>query len=233
MGASRRGEREPGKSDRIDARAIARAVLREGIERSRRRFSTRTPWRSAVVRSSRSSSSMSAHGCYRHNPGTIGPRHAGLPAAEGRRAQDPHRGDADLPLVVVFAAALRQAQPPTPDPATRPRYSDPVRSVPGHVLFVRLRAGRFPSRPRAPSARHRGPGCRARSHAPCVRLARAAGIPVANGRGDIVRRSSVSASAAARPTRFCTSARSATPTRSLLTRLRDGSRGAQAQRDPA
>jgi transposase len=32
MGASRRGEREPGKSDQIDARAIARAVLREGIE---------------------------------------------------------------------------------------------------------------------------------------------------------------------------------------------------------
>ena len=33
MGISRRGEREAGKSDQIDARAIARAVLREGIER--------------------------------------------------------------------------------------------------------------------------------------------------------------------------------------------------------
>jgi transposase len=33
MGISRRGEREPGKSDQIDARAIARAVLREGIGR--------------------------------------------------------------------------------------------------------------------------------------------------------------------------------------------------------
>lgn len=33
MGASRRGEREPGKSDQIDARAIARAVLKEGVER--------------------------------------------------------------------------------------------------------------------------------------------------------------------------------------------------------
>jgi transposase len=33
MGVSRRGEREPGKSDQSDARAIARAVLREGIER--------------------------------------------------------------------------------------------------------------------------------------------------------------------------------------------------------
>jgi transposase len=33
MGVSRRGEREPGKSDQIDAMAIARAVLREGIER--------------------------------------------------------------------------------------------------------------------------------------------------------------------------------------------------------
>jgi len=33
MGASRRSEREPGKSDQIDARAVARAVLREGVER--------------------------------------------------------------------------------------------------------------------------------------------------------------------------------------------------------
>ena len=33
MGQSRRGEREPGKSDQIDARAVARAVVREGIER--------------------------------------------------------------------------------------------------------------------------------------------------------------------------------------------------------
>jgi hypothetical protein len=33
MGVSRRGEREPGKSDQIDARAIARAVLRDDIER--------------------------------------------------------------------------------------------------------------------------------------------------------------------------------------------------------
>lgn len=33
MGVSRRGERESGKSDQIDARAIARAVLRDGMER--------------------------------------------------------------------------------------------------------------------------------------------------------------------------------------------------------
>src|SRR3954466_14939123 len=33
MGGSRRGEREPGKSDQIDALAVARAVLREGIDR--------------------------------------------------------------------------------------------------------------------------------------------------------------------------------------------------------
>jgi transposase len=33
MGASRRGEREPGKSDQIDALAVARAVLRHGLER--------------------------------------------------------------------------------------------------------------------------------------------------------------------------------------------------------
>lgn len=32
MGESRRGEREPGKSDQIDARAVARAVVREGVE---------------------------------------------------------------------------------------------------------------------------------------------------------------------------------------------------------
>lgn len=33
MGSSRRSEREPGKSDQIDARAVARAVLKEGVER--------------------------------------------------------------------------------------------------------------------------------------------------------------------------------------------------------
>jgi transposase len=33
MGVSRRGEREAGKSDQIDARSVARAVLREGIDR--------------------------------------------------------------------------------------------------------------------------------------------------------------------------------------------------------
>lgn len=32
MGASRKGEREPGKSDQIDSLAIARAVLKDGIE---------------------------------------------------------------------------------------------------------------------------------------------------------------------------------------------------------
>jgi len=33
MGVSRRGEREPGKSDEIDALAIARAVVKDGVER--------------------------------------------------------------------------------------------------------------------------------------------------------------------------------------------------------
>jgi transposase len=33
MGASRRGEREPGKSDEVDALAVARAVVRDGVER--------------------------------------------------------------------------------------------------------------------------------------------------------------------------------------------------------
>src|SRR6266513_819298 len=33
MGASRKGEREPGKSDQIDALAVARAVVKDGVER--------------------------------------------------------------------------------------------------------------------------------------------------------------------------------------------------------
>ena len=33
MGASRKGEREPGKSDQIDALAIARAVVKDGVDR--------------------------------------------------------------------------------------------------------------------------------------------------------------------------------------------------------
>jgi transposase len=33
MGASRTGEREPGKSDEIDALAVARAVVKDGVER--------------------------------------------------------------------------------------------------------------------------------------------------------------------------------------------------------
>ena len=32
MGASRKGEREPGKSDGIDALAVARAVVKDGVE---------------------------------------------------------------------------------------------------------------------------------------------------------------------------------------------------------
>jgi hypothetical protein len=33
MGATRRGEREPGKSDQIDALAVARAVVKDGVDR--------------------------------------------------------------------------------------------------------------------------------------------------------------------------------------------------------
>src|SRR5271166_2639037 len=33
MGQTRRGEREAGKSDQIDARAVARAVLKDGVEK--------------------------------------------------------------------------------------------------------------------------------------------------------------------------------------------------------
>jgi transposase len=46
MGIPRRGEREPGKSDQIDARAIARAMLRDGIEQFPTAFWTMTPLRS-------------------------------------------------------------------------------------------------------------------------------------------------------------------------------------------
>jgi hypothetical protein len=46
MGASRRGEREPGKSDEIDALAIARAVVQDGIAKSRWRIWTRRRWTS-------------------------------------------------------------------------------------------------------------------------------------------------------------------------------------------
>lgn len=41
MGVSRRGKREAGKSDQIDARSVARAVLREGITGSQARSWTR------------------------------------------------------------------------------------------------------------------------------------------------------------------------------------------------
>ena len=47
MGASRKGEREPGKSDEIDALAVARAVVKDGVESSRSRTWTSGRWRSA------------------------------------------------------------------------------------------------------------------------------------------------------------------------------------------
>jgi hypothetical protein len=47
MGASRKGEREPGKSDQIDALAVARAVVKDGVERSRSRIWTSGRGRSA------------------------------------------------------------------------------------------------------------------------------------------------------------------------------------------
>jgi transposase len=45
-GGSRRAEREPGKSDPIDATAIARAALREGVERFPVAFLDSRRWRS-------------------------------------------------------------------------------------------------------------------------------------------------------------------------------------------
>ena len=38
MGQSRQGERQPGTSDQIDALAVARAVVREGVERTESRL---------------------------------------------------------------------------------------------------------------------------------------------------------------------------------------------------
>src|SRR4051794_19119549 len=46
MGQPRQGERRPGKSDQIDALAVARAVVREVSSASPRPISTRPRWRS-------------------------------------------------------------------------------------------------------------------------------------------------------------------------------------------
>ena len=46
MGESRRGEREPGKSDQIDALAVARAVVRDGVEHFPAALWTSARWRS-------------------------------------------------------------------------------------------------------------------------------------------------------------------------------------------
>jgi transposase len=62
LATSRRGEREPGKSDQIDARAIARAVLREGIERFPGAIPVRTRWRSGCCAITAKCSSTSAPG---------------------------------------------------------------------------------------------------------------------------------------------------------------------------
>jgi transposase len=62
MGASRRGEREPGKSDQIDARAIGRAVLREGIERLPVAFLDEDAMEIRLLCDHRERSSTSAHG---------------------------------------------------------------------------------------------------------------------------------------------------------------------------
>jgi len=44
MGASRKGEREPGKSDEIDALAVARAVVKDGVEAFPATIWTRRRW---------------------------------------------------------------------------------------------------------------------------------------------------------------------------------------------
>jgi transposase len=62
MGASRKGEREPGKSDEIDALAVARAVVKDGVEKSRSRIWTSRRWRSACSVTTATTLSPSALG---------------------------------------------------------------------------------------------------------------------------------------------------------------------------
>jgi transposase len=47
MGDSRKGERQPGESDQIDALAIARAVVKDGIEKFPVAYLDEQRWRSA------------------------------------------------------------------------------------------------------------------------------------------------------------------------------------------
>src|ERR671916_2416446 len=63
MGASRRGEREPGKSDEIDALAVARAVVKDGPECFPPPISMSGRWRAGCSQITARISSPSAPGC--------------------------------------------------------------------------------------------------------------------------------------------------------------------------
>ena len=116
MGASREGEREPGKSDEIDALAVARAVVKDGVERfpaaylNERAMEIRLllDHRSALVERTRTVNRLRWHqlelcpelersrkrGALKPGPGA-GPRRA--PAAQvAHRRQGQDRARADL-----------------------------------------------------------------------------------------------------------------------------------------
>jgi transposase len=61
MGASRRGERQPGKSDAIDAVAVARAALREGVETLPAAYLDRARTRDPAARRSPQRPGQGAH----------------------------------------------------------------------------------------------------------------------------------------------------------------------------
>ncbi|MBE2320768.1 hypothetical protein DVA67_032715 [Solirubrobacter sp. CPCC 204708] len=61
MGQAREAERRPGKSDEIDALAVARAVLREALSTFPRPFWMSARWRSACSPITATTWSPSAH----------------------------------------------------------------------------------------------------------------------------------------------------------------------------
>jgi len=63
MGASRRGERQPGKSDQIDALAIARAVVKDGVDEFPVATWTSRRWKSGSSPITARTSLLSALAC--------------------------------------------------------------------------------------------------------------------------------------------------------------------------
>lgn len=145
MGASRGGEREAGKSDQIDARAIARAVLREGVDRFPAAFLDEQAVEIRLLGATRPTppsprwqppaQPSAAH--HRDHPRPNRPDHARLPRAQGSRRQEPHRGDA-LPqasprtqvTIDCSANGRDQGGPAAPAVATGWAYGEDIPHTP-------------------------------------------------------------------------------------------------------